>query len=161
MYPAIEIISPSNKQSGPDRRSYEKKQRGALESDANLVEIDLLRDGQRVLPTPQLEAVVERMGGDYLIVVTRGAPRHEATWEFVVYPVDLRHTLPCIPVPLIGDTPDVPLDLQVAVVRAYAGGPYRRLIDYAAPADPPLDDEDAAWAEALLQAAGLRAVASP
>jgi len=34
----IEILSPSNKRSGPDRDSYAAKQREVLDSDANLVE---------------------------------------------------------------------------------------------------------------------------
>ena len=48
----IEIVSPSNKRPGPDRQAYERKQRKVLESDASLVEIDLLRDGRRILPEP-------------------------------------------------------------------------------------------------------------
>jgi hypothetical protein len=39
----IEIVSPSNKRPGIDRRAYLRQQRDVLESDANLVEIDLLR----------------------------------------------------------------------------------------------------------------------
>ena len=46
----IEIVSPSNKQPGPDRRSYETKQQEVLSSDANLIELDLLRTGRRLLP---------------------------------------------------------------------------------------------------------------
>ena len=43
----IEIASPSNKRPGPDRRSYEAKQQDILQSDTSLVEIDLLRSGER------------------------------------------------------------------------------------------------------------------
>lgn len=75
--------------------------------------------------------------------------------DYVLYPVDVREILPCIPVPLAGDDPDVPLDLQVSVERTYRGGPYLR-----AP-DPPLDQEDAAWADKLLLQAGLRQAAPP
>ena len=39
----IEILSPSNKRPGPDRVAYRLKQQEVLESDASLVEIDLLR----------------------------------------------------------------------------------------------------------------------
>jgi hypothetical protein len=52
----IEIVSPSNKRAGVDRRAYLRKQREVLESDASLVEIDLLRAGERLLPLAELEA---------------------------------------------------------------------------------------------------------
>ena len=52
----IEIIIPSNKLPGPDRRAYEAKQMEVLSNDANLIEIDLLCGGQRLLPYPELEA---------------------------------------------------------------------------------------------------------
>ena len=45
----IEIVSPSNKRPGVDRRAYLMKQREVLDSDANLIELDLLRDGERLL----------------------------------------------------------------------------------------------------------------
>src|SRR5579864_5843619 len=44
----IEIASPSNKCTGVDRQAYFKKQREVLESDASLIELDLLRTGQRL-----------------------------------------------------------------------------------------------------------------
>jgi len=65
-----------------------------------------------------------------------------------------------VPVPLAGDDPDVPLDIQVAVDRTYRGGPYLGAVDYTAEPDPPLDEDDALWADALLRAAGLRPSAS-
>ena len=43
----IEIVSPANKSPGPDRDAYLQKQAEVLGSDANLIEIDLLRDGKR------------------------------------------------------------------------------------------------------------------
>src|SRR5207248_3342441 len=39
----LEIASPSNKRSGPDRQAYLRKQSEVLGSDANLIELDLLR----------------------------------------------------------------------------------------------------------------------
>src|SRR5262245_8586299 len=39
----IDILSPTNKVSGADRKAYRSKQREVCSSDANLVEIDLLR----------------------------------------------------------------------------------------------------------------------
>jgi hypothetical protein len=152
----IEIISPSNKLPGPDRRAYESKQMEILSSDANLIEIDLLRSGQRLLPYPELEAAVYDQAPDYLVLLNRSALREGYWMDFSLYPISLREPLPCILVPLTGDDPDVLLDLQLAFNQAYAGGPYARMIDYTADPEPPLDSEDAAWAGQLLAAASLR-----
>src|SRR5437016_5631422 len=65
----IEIASPSNKRAGMDRRAYIQKQREVLDSDANLVEVDLLRGGDRLL-VDQLIPEYARMQPppDYLVV---------------------------------------------------------------------------------------------
>ena len=152
----IEIVSPSNKLPGPDRRAYESKQMEVLGSDANLIEIDLLRGGQRLLPYPELEAAVYDLAPDYLVLLNRNALREGYWMDFSLYPVALREPLPCILVPLAGDDPDVLLDLQLAFNRAYADGPYTRMVDYTVEPNPPLQAEDAAWADQLLRAAGLR-----
>jgi hypothetical protein len=44
---AIEILSPTNKASGPNRDSYLAKRRELLGSTTHFVEIDLRRGGQR------------------------------------------------------------------------------------------------------------------
>lgn len=56
----IEIVSPSNKRRGADREAYQQKQREVLESDANLIEIDLLRSGQRLLRNQSLLDLILR-----------------------------------------------------------------------------------------------------
>jgi len=127
-----------------------------LESDASLIEIDLLRGGRRLLPYPELEDTVHQLGGDYLVLINRSSKRAGTWMDYTLYPVDLREALPCIPVPLPGSDPDVPLDLQAALVRTYQEGPYLRATDYGAPPDPPLSAEDEAWADRLLLDAGLR-----
>jgi hypothetical protein len=152
----IEIVSPSNKLPGPDRRAYESKQMEILNSDANLIEIDLLRGGQRLLPYPELEAAVYDLAPDYLVLLNRSALREGYWIDFSLYPVALREMLPCILVPLAGDDPDVLLDLQVGFNRAYRDGPYTRMVDYEADPEPPLRAEDSAWADQLLRASGLR-----
>lgn len=157
----IEIISPANKQPGPDRDAYLKKQWEVLHSDASLIELDLLRSGKRLLPEPELEIQVREMAGDYLILLNRYANRTGYDLEYLVYPVDVREMLPCIPVPLTGALPDVPLDLNVAVQRTYVSGPYARLLDYTVPPDPPLNEDDARWAEALLREVHVPAAPTP
>ena len=147
----IEILSPSNKRRGPDREAYQNKQRDVLESDAHLMEIDLLRSGDRVLPDPNLTALIDQIAPppDYLVLVNR-AWRRAGGLAYQVFPCVLREWLPCIPVPLKQDEPEVPLDLQFVFNRAYDGGPYRRgAVDYAKPPEPPLSGDDAGWAEIL------------
>jgi Protein of unknown function (DUF4058) len=148
----IEILSPSNKRRGPDRQAYQAKQREVLESDAHLIEIDLLRSGDRILPDIILAALIDQIAPppDYLVLVNR-AWRRAGGLAYQVFPCSIREWLPCIPVPLKQDEPEVPLDLQFVFNRAYDDGPYLRgAVDYAKPPEPPLSGDDAGWAEALI-----------
>jgi hypothetical protein len=157
----IEILSPSNKRPGPDRNAYRDKQREVLGSDASLVEIDLLRRGERVLPDVNLAALVARLEApaDYLVLVNRAWTRGAAGVGYEVFPCGLREWLPCLPVPLKEGEVEVPLDLQFVFNRAYDSGPYLRgAVDYTKPPDPPLPPDDAAWAEGLIRARGLLGV---
>jgi hypothetical protein len=149
----IEIVSPSNKRPGLDRRAYEEKQREVLESPTHLIELDLLREGKRVFAYPELSSVVEELDCDYLVLLNRSAERQEKWMDYTLFPIGIRETLPCIPVPLTDRVPVVPLDLQVAAQHAYVEGPYRRMIDYSVPPVPPLREEDQAWARELIAAA--------
>jgi hypothetical protein len=151
----IEIVSPSNKRSGPDRQSYERKQKEILESDANLIELDLLRGGRRVLADRQLEALIRDLPepAAYVVLVNRAWRRAPGSSAYQIFPVGLREWLPCIPVPLKEGEAEPTLDLQFALNRAYDSGPYRRgAVDYSGePAEPPLGEEDAAWAAELIR----------
>lgn len=156
----IEIVSPSNKRRGQDRQAYLKKQHEVLESDANLIELDLLRDGERLLENLDLKAHVEGLqpAPDYLVLVNRAWRRIDASRAYHIYPVLLTDQLPVIPVPLRQGQEEIPLDLQYVVSRAYDSGPYRRgAIDYEHPPQPPLPAELSEWAEERLREAGLRA----
>jgi len=155
----IEILSPSNKRSGPDRDSYAANQREVLDSDANLVEIDLLRTGRRVLPSPELAGAIARLDSqpDYLVLVSRAWRRAGPLLGYNAYPIRLREMLPCVSIPLTREQAEVPLDLQFAFQRTYDGGPYRRgAVDYSQTAQSLASAEDAAWADALLREQGWR-----
>jgi hypothetical protein len=139
----IEVLSPGNKRPGGDgRREYLQKRDDVLRSGAHLIEIDLLRGGERL---PTLRPLPER---DYILLVSRAARRPTAE----VWPVGLREPLPHLPVPLAGRDPDAVLDLQAAVTAVYDRAGYDYLLDYAAPVSPPLPAEDEAWARGLLAA---------
>ena len=150
----IEILSPSNKRRGPDREAYERKQRELLESDASLLELDLLRAGDRILPAVDLRAIVAELNppADYLILLSR-AWRRGGHAGFSLFPFSIREMLPCVPVPLREGEPEMPLDLQLLAERAYDGGPYHRgAVDYSQPPSPPLKEADAAWGAGLVRA---------
>ena len=51
---AIEVVSPSNKRLGPGRCSYRRKRREMLADNINVIEIDVLRTGLRVLCIPSV-----------------------------------------------------------------------------------------------------------
>ena len=147
----IEILSPSNKSRGSDRMKYQAKQREVLESDASLIEIDLLRTGRRVLPNAHLEEGLRILCCPYVVLVSRAWDRDNLSLGYIVFPIGQRDPLPCIPVPLKQGEPELPLDLQYVLNDVYDGGPYRRgAVDYAGPIRPPLSGEDAEWAAGLL-----------
>jgi len=140
----IELLSDSNKQPGEGQDLYRKKQRECLQGGANLVEIDLLRSGKRVLAVPPTR-IPSSHRTTYQICVTRGSlPR-----KYEVYRAPLAEPLPVIRVPLRLDDADVPLNLQGLIDRCYRHGRYDD-IDYRAALVPSLEPAEAAWASELL-----------
>lgn len=120
-----------------------------------ILDLDLLHSGQRLVPYPELEAALDPPAPDYLVLLNRSRLRQDLWMDYTLYPVRLTEPLPCIPVPLAGAAPDVLLDLQVAFNRVYREGPYLRALDDTQPPEPPLSEADAAWAEGRLRLAGL------
>ncbi len=144
---AIEILSPVNKRVGHRaREDYLRKRRSILWSDAHLMEIDLLRGGQRM----PLEKPVPKAA--YYVVLSRSYRRPIVE----VWPIQLWERLPVVPVPLRLPDPDVPLDLSAVVATVYDRGAYERLIDYRQSPPPPLTAEEEAWIEQVLREKGLR-----
>jgi hypothetical protein len=146
----IEFLSPANKAGGEGQKLYLQKQRDLLHSDTNLVEIDLVRSGQRVLAFPEHRIPPPHRRDSLVCVRCAWSERGRA-----LYALPLRERLPTIAIPLRQSDRPVPLDLQALLDQCYRNGRYDD-IDYAQPAIPALDGEDAAWAEALLKAAGKR-----
>lgn len=143
----IEIASPSNKRPGPDRQAYRTKQQEILQSETSLIELDLLRSGEPLIGGPWFIESAGRLEPrpDYLVAVNRAWER-EAGLEFELFVVRLEDSLPCIPVPLRKDEPEVPLDLQYVFQQAYDSGPYARgAVDYGSPPDPPVRPDQADW----------------
>jgi hypothetical protein len=147
----IEVLSPSNKTRGEGQKLYLEKQQEILQSDTNLVEIDLLRAGERVLVVPPRQlSPVHRT--PYAVCVRRAAKPD----DFEFYPIKLQERLPRFRIPLRPTDTDVALDLQPLIDQCYRNACYGDTINYRDAPDPPLEGDDAKWAEELFKAAGLR-----
>jgi len=140
----IEFLSPSNKRPGVGREKYLEKQEEVLRSDVSLVEIDLVRWGQRAFALPAYD-IPDEHHADYLACVSPGWRRSRR----LLYPMPLRQRLPLLPIPLRKGESAVAIDLQGLVDQAYLRGRYDQL-DYTLDLDPPLSADDAAWARELL-----------
>lgn len=141
---AIEVLSPTNKR-GEGYAEYLAKRRRILLSTAHLMEIDLLRRGQRV---PMREALP---AAQYFVFLSRAENRPMTH----VWPVRLDEPLPSIPVPLLPGDPDITLELQVALKNIYDLVGYDLAVDYHKPPEVPLEPEFVRWAAAQLAAAGF------
>jgi hypothetical protein len=130
----VEMLSPSNKNPGPDREQYLSKRRRLLAASVHLVELDLLRGGPR-LPIDDLPEC------EYYVLVSRMEERpHVGLW-----PIGLRDPLPNVPVPLRGPDPDAHVDLKTVLDRVYDAAGYSTYLYEGAP-EPPLNAADAEWA---------------
>ncbi len=136
----IEILSPTNKR-GEGRREYLTRRQRLLGSSAHLMEIDLLRSGQRV---PMRKPLPPH---PYFVFLSRQERRPMVE----VWPISLKDSLPTVPVPLLAGDADVSLDLQKALSNVYDLAGYDLAVDYARLPDVELTPEDAEWAQDLLK----------
>jgi hypothetical protein len=136
----IELLTPSNKTPGDGWSEYLVKRSNIFYTPAHLVEIDLLRCGQR-LPTREPLAAA-----DFFVFVCRRQRLPQAE----VYGRTLRDRLPVVPIPLAGDDPDTQLDLQSAFTTTYDCAGYDYALDYHAPVEPPLEAPVAQWVRSVV-----------
>ncbi len=143
----IEVLSPANKTAGSRGRSeYLQKRSEILHSQVSLVEIDLLRDGERF---PSLDPLPP---AEYYAHVSRPARRPKGE----VWPMRLREPLHVIPIPLAGKDPDARLDLGEALRQTYDRGGYDVHLRYGRPPDPPLAPAEVKWAAQILKRGGWK-----
>ncbi len=142
---AIEILSPANKRPGSEAfYHYRRKRARLLLSSVHLMEIDLLRNGERpsfAEPLPE---------APYFVSLSRADRRPVAE----VWPLGLLEPIPPLPIPLLPPDPDLPLDLGAAIAQVYERGRYSLRIDYTLPPPPPaLAAQEQAWLADRLRAA--------
>jgi hypothetical protein len=136
----IEAIGPERKKKGHVRDRYLWK-RNELLGSHNLIEIDLLRKGER-FPV----GVSSLVSSDYSIMVSDKA----LFSELKLWAISIRNTIPSIPVPLDYFEEPVVLNVKKCIDRAFDDGAFvRKRIDRQ-PIHPPLAEPDAAWGRELL-----------
>jgi hypothetical protein len=131
----IEILSRVNKLSKKGRAKYERKRQDIFDTRTNLVEIDLLREGK---PMPYTGPPSR---SDYRILVSR-----ESRWPRAqLYTFGVRNEIPIIPLPLLPEDAEPPMDLGKILHDLQDRARYDLRLDYTRPAQPPLDAANAAW----------------
>jgi hypothetical protein len=141
----IEILSPSNKHPGKDRKKYEAKRNRIFQTNTSLVEIDLLRGGT---PMPFTFLQTNGKSQHYRIFVKRSdCPRRA-----FLYPFEVRQPIPAFSLPLQSGDAEPPIRLGNVLQEAYEDGGYDMRIDYTQPPEPPLSEADMLWAKEILRA---------
>lgn len=139
----LDVVSPANKTTASGRSAYlSKRAEGRLDG-ANLVEIDLVLQGQ-----PTLEYSRDGLPDwDYAVTVTRCAQPE----RYEIYTTTLPKRLPRFRLPLAADDRDTVLDLHTAFTRCYDQGSFSGQIDYQRDPTVRLNDEDRQWLQEVLQ----------
>ena len=144
----LEVISPANRLTSEGRRLYLERRAEVRRLNANLVEIDLVLQGQTLIDGTRDAPPT----WDYAVVVTRWT--HPDRPEN--YSATLPKRLPRFRVPLASDDRDTVLDLQAAVSRSYDQGDFAKAIDYSRDPATRLTDENRAWLNERLKEEKLR-----
>lgn len=140
----IEILSYSNKTNGAEKRArYLFKRRELLQGGVHLVEIDLLRWGQRIVPTLPAQP--------YHILVSRADERPQTrVWSF-----GIDAPIPDASLPLLEPNEQVPLPLQQAFTTIYQSRRFRQRLNDREDLAPPLTSIQLAYVRACLADEGI------
>ena len=141
----IEVLSPTNKK-GDGRQKYLEKRTKILDTQTNLIEIDLLTQGE---PLPIAQGDVS---SHYRILVSRASARPAAD----LYAFDLPETIPAFPLPLTPEDSEPTIDLQTLLNEVYEKSGYDYFIDYQKGISLPLPKADTDWVDEQLKAQELR-----
>ncbi|MBI3407325.1 MAG: DUF4058 family protein [Planctomycetes bacterium] len=118
----LDVVSPSNKTTAAGREAYLNTRRQARTAAANLVEIDLILQGQ-----PMLDYAREGLPEwDYAVTVTRSTQPE----RYEIYTANLQKRLPRFRLPLASTDRDIVVNLQAAFDRCYDQCDFARRINY-------------------------------
>ena len=118
----LDIVSPANRTSSAGRQAYLDTRKDARASNANLVEVDLVLQGQ-----PMLDYSRENLPDwDYAVTVTRSTQPE----RYEIYTATLQKRLPKFRLPLAADDRDTVVDLPKAVSQTYDDCGFGDQIDY-------------------------------
>lgn len=138
---AIEILSPVNKR-GKGLDKYREKRQLLHDDGVHLLEVDLLRRGQRPLNYPTLPREAH-----YFVMLSRGDRYKTEVWAMTV-----RDKLPVVPIPLKSPDPDVRLDIGAAFNEVYDRSRYELSVRYDKEPPPPAIPEDGLlWLQGILK----------
>ena len=144
----LDVVSPPNKTTRSGREAYLDKRREGRNASANLVELDLVLQGQ-----PTLEYSRDGLPDwDYAVTVTRCTQPE----RYEIYTATLQKKLPRFRLPLAGDDRDTVLDLHTAFTRCYDQGGFAAKIDYRRDPSTALSGEDRQWLNEVLRQQKLR-----
>jgi hypothetical protein len=144
----IDVVSPANKTTSTGRGCYLEKRKEGRAANANLVELDLVLQGQ-----PTLEYSRDGLPDwDYAVTVTRSTQPE----RYEIYTATLQKPLPRFRLPLSSDDRDTVLDLRTAFTRCYDQGGFAGKIDYSRDPSLPLSSEDRQWLQEVLKQQKLR-----
>ena len=144
----LDLVSPANKTTQQGRTAYLDKRREGRGAAANLVEVDLILQGQ-----PTLEYSRDGLPEwDYAVTVTRSTQPE----RYEIYTATLQKRLPRFRLPLASDDRDTVLDLHTAFTRCYDQGGFANKIDYSRDPITALTDEDRRWLNDVLKQQKLR-----
>jgi len=144
----VEFLSPANKRPGRGRELYEEKRLLLLGTRTHLVEVDLLRAGE------PMTVHGDGRNAHYRILISRSDKRPLAE----LYAFSVRNRIPVFTLPLQKGDEEPEVDIGKLLGEIYDRVGYDLRIDYRASAEPPLEGEDALWADELLRNAGLRPI---
>jgi hypothetical protein len=144
----VDVVSPANKATPAGRKAYLDQRREAKNDKANIVEIDLVLQGQ-----PTLEYSRDGLPHwNYAITVTRATQPD----RYEIYITTLQKKLPRFRLPLAPDDRDTVIDLQWAFTRCFEQGGFAEKIDYRRNPPAQLAEGDRRWMERLLMEKKLR-----
>lgn len=138
----IDVVSPANKMTPIGRDAYLRTRQIGKQCCANLVEIDLVLQGQPTLDYSR-DGLPE---WDYAVTVTRSTQPE----RYEIYTATVQKRLPKFRLPLASDDKDNVVDVQSAFQRCYDQNNYADTIDYGQEPPAILDETDRRWARELL-----------